>query len=337
MSSFSPENHTATSCVGAVVIGRNEGDSLRLCLESVLPYAVETVYVDSGSSDGSAAMATRRGARTIDLSIDVPFTAARARNVGWKRLLESEPETQYVQFVDGDCTIDPSWINKAVAEFAIHPEAGIIYGHVRETWPNRNIYHRLAAMEWDTPVGISKYCGGIAMVRASALAQVGGYRDDLVAGEEPELCVRLRQAGWSILKLDQEMASHNCDIDSFGLWWKRSVRSGRAFAEGAWLHGAPPERHWVRETRGIWIWGIAVPLIGVALIWPTRGASAAVMIGLYLALLGKIAVGRLLTHKCSVADAILYAVFCVVGKWPQAIGLSRYYFGTSKTSSSLFW
>jgi GT2 family glycosyltransferase len=331
MSSFSWESEKSALC-GAVVIGRNEGDRLRGCLESVMPHVGDTVYVDSGSCDDSPALANRLGAHTIELSTDFPFTAARARNVGWKRILQLRPDVQYLQFVDGDCLLDPAWIGNALAEFAKHPEAGILFGHVRETWPKRNIYHRLAAMEWDTPVGRTKYCGGIAMIRASAIAKIGGYRDGLIAGEEPEMCVRLRQAGWSVVKLDREMASHDSNIGSFGLWWKRSVRSGRAFAEGASLHGGPPERHWVKETRSIWLWGIVIPILGLSLIWPTRGVSLAVMAAMYLALLAKITIVKLLTRKCSIADALLYAAFCVVGKWPQAIGLSRYYFGLSKRS-----
>src|SRR5207253_7864376 len=139
------------------------------------------------------------------------------------------------------------WISDAVREFASHPEVAIVSGHVREKLPRRNIYHRLAAIEWDTPVGVAQYCGGIALVRASALAEVGGFNDTLVAGEEPELCVRLRQAGWSILKLNFEMAVHDIDIGSFGQWWRRMVRAGYAYAEGAALHGSSPQRHWVRE------------------------------------------------------------------------------------------
>ena len=314
-----------TSSVGAVVIGRNEGDRLRVCLESVLPHVDATVYVDSGSVDGSAALATRLGAHALELSPGTPFTAARARNVGWKRILELNPGIQYIQFVDGDCALAESWIGAAVAALAAHPETAVVCGHVREDRRDRNIYHRLAGMEWDTPVGLTKYCGGIAMVRPAALTQVGGFRDDLIAGEEPELCVRLRQAGWSIVKLDHEMASHDCDIDSFWLWWKRTVRSGRAYAEGAALHGASPERHWVKETRGIWFWGVAVPVLGVVLAIPTHGVSLAIVVVLYLLLAIKIVIGQLHRQRRSLADASLYALACVVGKWPQAIGLLTYY------------
>ncbi len=330
MSSISSESGAATSCVGAVVIGRNEGERLRMCLESVLPQVRETVYVDSGSTDGSVALAARMGAEVVDLTADFGFTAARARNAGWMKLLERYPDIRYVQFVDGDCVVDRSWIGTAQSEFANRPEVAIIFGHVREAQPTRNIYHRLAAMEWDTPVGLTRYCGGIAMVRTSALLQVNGYRDGLIAGEEPELCVRLRQTGWSIVKLNQEMASHDCGLDSFSKWWRRSVRNGRAYAEGASLHGNPPERHWVKETRSIWFWGIAVPIIGLAMIWPTRGVSVAIVAALYIALVARIALRRISTTQSSIGDAVLYAAFCVIGKWPQAVGLGRYYLGAAK-------
>jgi len=269
-------------------------------------------------------LATRLGARTLELTSGIPFTAARARNVGWTRILELNPGIQYIQFVDGDCTLAESWIRAAVAALAAQPETAVVCGHVREDRRNRNIYHRLAGMEWETPVGLTKYCGGIAMIRHAALTQVGGFRDDLVAGEEPELCVRLRRAGWSIVKLDHEMASHDCDIDSFRLWWKRAVRSGRAYAEGAALHGAPPERHWVKETRSIWVWGMAIPILGVVLAIPTHGISFAILVALYLLLAIKIVLGQRRRQQRSLADASLYALACVVGKCPQAMGLLGY-------------
>ena len=70
---------------------------------------------------------------------------------------------------------------------------------------------------------------------------VHGFRAGLIAGEEPELCVRLRAAGWKIWRLEQEMTLHDAAMTMFGQWWKRTMRAGYAFAEGAYLHGAPPE------------------------------------------------------------------------------------------------
>jgi GT2 family glycosyltransferase len=316
----------ASPQTGAVVIGRNEGANLRACLASVLPQVERTVYVDSGSTDGSVALAKEAGAEVIELCPSIPFTAARARNVGWKRLVELNGETQFIQFVDGDCELNDTWIDHAVDAIAAMPETAIVSGHLMETQPNRNVYHRLAAMEWDTPVGVANYCGGIALIRTAALTQAGGFRDDLLAGEEPELCVRLRQSGWNILKLAHVMASHDCAINSFGQWWRRSVRAGRAYAQGAALHGASPERHWVKERRSIWIWGILVPSLAVVFTWLTYGLSLVVMLALYVVLGIKIVLNRTRSWGYSRSDAVLYAWFCVIGKWPQAIGLLQFVF-----------
>jgi GT2 family glycosyltransferase len=316
---MAPE-HTA-----AVVIGRNEGEHLRHSLASVVPHVGHTVYVDSGSTDGSVELATQLGAQTIELNANIPFTAARARNEGWKYLIEQYGDTQYIQFVDGDCILDETWIDQAAEVLTKHPEAAIVCGHVREAQPDRNIYHRLAAMEWETPVGSTKYCGGIALIRASALGQIDGYRDELMAGEDPELCVRMRQAGWAVLKIDREMASHEIDTDTFAAFWRRCVRSGHAYTEGAALHGAPPERHWVRESRSITFWGLTVPLIALALAWPTRGVSLLVVCAAYFALFAKILRFRRRAYNDSYSSAALYAGMCVIAKWPNAIGQLQYW------------
>jgi len=262
--------------LGVVVIGRNEGERLRRCLLSVLSQVTATVYVDSGSSDGSNHMAREMGAEVVDLDMTRPFTAARARNEGFRRLLQQHPDIDFVQFVDGDCEIVAGWLDGARDFLANHPSHAVVCGRRRERHPERSYYNRMCDEEWDTPIGDALYCGGDALMRAAALQAVGGYRDSLIAGEEPELCVRLRQKGWRIHRIDREMTLHDAAITRFGQWWKRAVRSGHAFAEGAWLHGAPPERHWVRETRRIWLWGLVLPLaIGLAML--ALGAWAALL------------------------------------------------------------
>jgi GT2 family glycosyltransferase len=102
-------------------------------------------------------------------------------------------------------------------------------------------------------------------MRMAALDEVGGFDPGLIAGEEPELCVRLRAKGWEIWRLDAEMTLHDAALTRFGQWWQRTRRGGHAFAEGAALHGAPPERHCVPELRRLILWGMVLPL--VTLIW----------------------------------------------------------------------
>src|SRR5262249_16626347 len=139
--------------------------------------------------------------------------------------------------------------------------------------PEQSIYNRLADIEWDTPIGAVPYFGGDVLIRADALRQAGGYNSALIAGEDPDLSIRLRQQGGTILRIDAEMTVHDMAMTRFGQWWRRCVRTGVAFAEGVAMHGRPPERHWVHEYRSTIIWGMALPMIILALAWPTRGAS----------------------------------------------------------------
>lgn len=249
-----------TSSAGAVIIGRNEGDRLRICLSSVLRKSDATVYVDSGSTDGSVELANTLGADVLPLDMSQPFTAARARNAGFHLLLTHHPKTRFVQFVDGDCEVASTWLEAAVAHLESNPDCAVVCGRRRERYPERSIFNRMCDREWDTPVGNASSCGGDALFRVEALTQAGGYRDDLIAGEEPELCLRLRRQGWRIHRLDQEMTLHDAAMTHWTQWWRRSVRAGHAFAEGAWLHGASPERHWVRETGRAVLWALLLPL-----------------------------------------------------------------------------
>lgn len=251
--------------IGVVIIGRNEGQRLIDCIQSVRTTADNIVYVDSGSTDGSLDAAKALGAQTVSLDMSTPFTAARARNAGYQHLLEMcAPE--FVQFVDGDCEVADDWLETAEPFLREHSEIAIVFGHVREKFPERTIYNRLCDREWAGPAGETTMCGGNAFIRAAAMDQAGGYNAALIAGEEPELCVRLRGNGWSIHRLDTEMARHDIAMTSLGQWLKRARRAGHAFAEVSYLHRGKPERIWARETIRALGWsGLAPAAVIMAL------------------------------------------------------------------------
>ena len=308
-----------TSELAVVVIGRNEGERLRRCLMSVCRPGTPVVYVDSGSTDGSIALARAMQADVVELDMRLPFTAARARNAGWRRVREVAPPARLVQFVDGDCEVWPGWLDAARQHLAAHPQVAVVAGRLRERHPERSIYNQLCDIEWDTPVGAAKAVGGIAMVRIDALVTTGGFREDLIAGEEPELCVRLRAAGWTVWRLDADMAWHDAAMTRFSQWWRRTVRAGFAFAEGAPLHGRPPERHWVRESRSALAWGLVLPLAIVALAF-VFGPRA-----LWLALVYPLQVLRLFLHESGAARTrAARAFFLVLGKFAEALGELHY-------------
>jgi glycosyltransferase involved in cell wall biosynthesis len=307
-----------TIAFGAVAIGRNEGARLVCCLASLSSAAV-VVYVDSGSIDGSVQQARQQGAAVVDLDLSVPFTAARARNAGFRRLRELAPELRYVQFVDGDCELNPAWPARAVAFLETRVDVGAVSGRRRERWPERSIYNWLCEQEWDGPVGEARAFGGDVMVRKEAFERVGGYRDDLIAGEEPELCVRLRAAGWLVWRIDSEMTLHDAAMTRFAQWWRRAVRSGYAFAQGAQLHGKSPERHWVWESRRAWLWGLWLPLAGAII-----GVAFSPW-GFALWFIYPVQVLRqILRNHGPIRRRAAVALFQMLGRFPEAFGQCKF-------------
>ncbi|HEX7009530.1 MAG TPA: glycosyltransferase [Phycisphaeraceae bacterium] len=313
-----------STTIGAVAIGRNEGPRLQRCLQSLIGQAQVIVYVDSGSTDVSVELARSLGAIVVELDLAQPFSMARARNAGFERLLQEQPDLRYIQFVDGDCEVVAGWVEQAAAVLDTQPQTAVVCGRRRERHPQASIYNRLCDLEWDTPIGPAKACGGDALMRVQALQQVGGYNPDLIAGEEPELCVRLREHGWQVLRIDAPMTLHDAAMTRFDQWWKRTRRAGYAYANGAYLHGRGPQRHNMRELASILLWGLALPLLALALAWPTRGISLLVLAA------GEMLLGwRVYRHQRrrgrSASDARLYAAFTVLGKPAQAMGAVQFF------------
>lgn len=312
-------SQTSEPIVDAVVIGRNEGARLVACLASLRGRVRRLIYVDSGSTDGSVAAAQAQGASVVALDMDLPFTAARARNAGLAELAAQMPRADFVQFVDGDCIVDAGWIDAALAAYATHPRAVVVCGRRRERRPEDSLWNRLCDREWDTRVGRTRACGGDALMRLSAVLRVGGYRESLIAGEEPELCLRLRRAGGEVWRIDAEMTLHDAAMSRLGQWWQRSRRAGHAFAEGAALHGGGPERHWVAETRRALLWGPGVPVLALVL-------GLLHPLGFALLLLWPLQVLRLgWRWRADGRAGWLAAVFTVLGKLPEAQGVAGYW------------
>jgi glycosyltransferase involved in cell wall biosynthesis len=306
--------------VGVVIIGRNEGGRLVKCFDSIQNRVKEIVYVDSGSTDDSVATSIGRNIHTVELDMAIPFTAARARNEGFNRLNQLHPDLKYVQFIDGDCEVVGGWLHSAVQFLEKSDRVAVVCGRLRERFPAASVYNMLCDIEWDTPVGEARSCGGVAMMRVKAFENLNGYRDDLIAGEEPELCFRLREIGWEIWRLDVEMALHDAAMTEFGQWWKRSTRAGYAFAAGVYLHGRSPEKYWVKETRSAWIWGFLIPLGTISTMY-LYGLWALVLLLSY-----PVQVARLTyAGNRGIRVNFIHAFFLVSGKFPQIFGVLKFF------------
>ncbi len=306
------------SQIGIVAIGRNEGQRLKRCLQGIKKQSDLIVYVDSGSADDSMAIAKNMGISTIQLDMETPFSAGRARNEGFFSLIQRHTSVQYVQFVDGDCELVDGWLSIAAMNLEADKHLAVVAGLRKERNPDLSIYNLLCDIEWNTPVGYADSCGGDFMVRVKAFQQVKGFNPVIIAGEEPELCYRLRRDGWKICRLDHLMTLHDASITRFSQWWKRTMRSGYAYAQGFALHGTEEEKFCFRDSLSIWWWAFLFPLSVVLLTLMVNSLFSLFLIT-YLVQFVKIVVfanKKILNCK----NATFYGFFVFIGKFPQLIG-----------------
>jgi cellulose synthase/poly-beta-1,6-N-acetylglucosamine synthase-like glycosyltransferase len=215
--------------ISVVVIGRNEGKRLKRCLASVAAMdrpvdGFEVIYVDSESTDGSQRYAADSGARVLEVTPTRPC-AAVGRNAGWRA-----STAPIILFLDGDTMLVPDFVSHGLAEFE-DPKIAIVWGHRRELAPRASVFNRVLDLDWIYPPGVSEFCGGDALVRRRVLEEVGGFDERLIAGEEPEMCQRIRSRGYTILHIDRPMTAHDLAMTRWSQYWRRALRAGYAYAE----------------------------------------------------------------------------------------------------------
>lgn len=307
---------------GVVVIGRNEGERLERCLRSVVGRGFPLVYVDSGSGDGSPQRAANLGVRVVELDASSAYTAARGRNAGVEALAAVHPDIDRIQVVDGDCEVVQGWLEAASEFLDLRPDVAIVCGRRRERHPDASWWNLAADVEWAGPVGEIGACGGDAMFRLSAWRLAGGYDADLIAGEDPDFCWRVRRSGARVWRLEREMTLHDANLLHFGQWWRRMQRSGHAYAELAWRQRQAPDPMPARRLASIAVWGGVLPLGCALLAWPTGGSSLA---GLLLWLCPWWGACKQTKQSWSARIAAVYASLCVLGKLAEMQGVARFF------------
>jgi GT2 family glycosyltransferase len=303
--------------LGIVVIGRNEAPHLADCL-TALP-KVPAVYADSASTDDSIGVARSANVETVSLTAPPVLTAARGRNAGLARLLEIAPQTDIVHMIDGDCVLDADWLPKAEAALRADPQLAAVFGQLRERHPEASVYNRLCNREWHVPPGPAMACGGIALFRVAAIQSVGGYADDLVAGEEPDLCLRMRAKGWRIEALANSMGTHDAGLLHFGQWWQRSRRAGHAYAEHVARNRQNSDPNWQRQLLSIKIWAGVLPVCAILLVLLH---PALVLLPVFIWQAQVIRIGlREWRAGATFGDALAFALTTMIAKFAQLLGI----------------
>jgi GT2 family glycosyltransferase len=303
--------------VAAIAIGRNEGDRLRRSLASLASEGIPMIYVDSGSTDDSLAIARAAGATIVELDTSVPFTAARARNAGFKAL--PHPRPAHVQFLDGDCTIVPGWLSAATTFLDTHPDYALVTGWRSETAPDTSLYNAICDHEWHRPAGDIATCGGDMLVRSTAFAAIGGFNPAIIAAEDDDFCLRLARAGHCLHRLPLPMTRHDAAITRLAQFWNRATRAGHAFAEIGRLH--PP--HFRTEQVRSLLYGALLPLAALVglltTIWLTATAIALLALSTYRTARG------LSRDGIAPSNAARMALLFTLTKPANAFGMARYH------------
>lgn len=303
-----------TTSFDAVVIGRNEGARLVRALAAAQAVARQVVYVDSGSTDGSANAARGLGVTVIELDPARPFTAARGRNAG----LAALPDAEFVQFIDGDCILEPDWPERGLAHLRAHPQAGLVFGRQYEAAPEASIYNWMTDWEWNKPLGPDTFCAGCLMVRAKALRGIGGYDETLIAGEDDDMCHRMQAQGWHTWCIDAPMTEHDARLLSLAPWWRRSLRAGHSYAELGLLHGMAKG-----QRRRAILWGAVLPLValGGLLLWWPAVLGAAVLCAMSIFRQWR----RFRARGLGARRALLAAALLMLSKVAEALGMAAFW------------
>ena len=206
--------------VSVVVPVYNNAETIRQCLDSLLSQSykdIEIIVVDDGSTDGTRDVV--RGFPVKLIAVDHQGSS-HARNVGIK-----EAEGQIIGFAEGDATYDKDYLARSVAHFADANVGGVIGPYFVKN--PRNFLTRCKDVERRTH--FSEYRPFTGWVYRKAVLELIGYFDErLSCGEDVDVGIRTRRAGFKIVyepdaKWWHEEAERWSELLGRQFWYGREI------------------------------------------------------------------------------------------------------------------
>ena len=198
--------------VSVIIPAFNEEDHVGQCLETLLQIdypkdRFEVIVVDNGSKDQTMKIVKRF---PVKLFCKPGVRVGAVRNYGVAQATGS-----ILAFVDADCLVTPKWLSAGVEKLN-EAKVGAVGGvcklpkdpsWVEECWvlspsPEDRYTHSLA--------------GGSIICKRDAFEGVGGFDEQMNAGEDTNLAEKLIRKGWDLLMLK------NCAVIHLG--WPKTLR-----------------------------------------------------------------------------------------------------------------
>lgn len=196
--------------LSVVIIARNEAAHIERAIQSVLAGVkawpqTEILLVDSASTDRTVDIARQYPISIVRLHPEQFRSASAGRYIG---MLYTRGE--FILHLDGDMELEPGWLEQAIPFLSAHPEAAGVDGHYlnRHVQDGQVLSEQLVCNGVAEGIATVSYFCGAALYRRSALKAVGGFNPYLISNEEPELSIRLRHAGFKLLRIPVLLCVH---------------------------------------------------------------------------------------------------------------------------------
>lgn len=230
-----------------VIACRDGAATLGACLGSVLastPERLEVIVADDGSTDDSANIADRAGARVLRLP---RRGRAAALNSG-----VAEATGDLILFTDSDCVVPVGWPDQLSrrAEEGYDGVGGNLLPSAWTVVETAKVLRYLHEFEQDTELfgDYDRWClnGNNMAIRKSALDTVGGFDERYLHGADADLTRRLLRAGFRLLRT-RDITTTHLKIDSLATFRRtfymrgsavRFAMADRQFGFREWLSAA---------------------------------------------------------------------------------------------------
>lgn len=201
--------------VSVVVVNYRSLETLLRCLDSLLKTAYpnfEVIVVDSMTEGVEEALSKLNDRRVKLVHFDRDIGAAASHNVG---VLASNPEAEYIAFLDNDTIVQPDWLTWLVETISSDPRIGAVQAKVISLSNPGKMDHTGLGMDsvgtwlttygWDhgifsKPMTIFAASSAAMLTRKSAYLEVWGFDDTyFIYDDDTDYSWRLRLRGYEVV------------------------------------------------------------------------------------------------------------------------------------------